>query len=66
MKTIKQDKMKTTTKYNHLFTEEKILRTCIKLNMRDLANAEIGSKEFHALAKLVANGRKKLKELSKS
>ena len=55
--------MKTTTKYNHLFTEENILRTCIKLNMRDLANAEIGSKEFHALAKLVANGRKKLKEL---
>ena len=57
--------MATTTKYNHLFTEENILKTCIKLNMRDLANADLGSKEFYKLARLVANGRKKLKELNK-
>ena len=57
--------MATTTKYNHLFTEENILKNCIKLNMRDLANADLGSKEFNKLAKLVANVSKKLKELTK-
>ena len=57
--------MKETTKYNHLFTEENILKTCIKLNMRDLVNTELGSKEFYRLSKQVSKGRKKLKELQK-
>lgn len=57
--------MKNLTKYNHLFTEENIIKTCIKLNMRDLANTEIGSKEFYRLSKQVALGRKKLKDLQK-
>jgi len=57
--------METTTKYNHLFTEENILKACVRILTRKLADAELGSKTCSELIKELARAKKDLKELQK-
>jgi len=57
--------MKTTTKYNHLFTEENILKAVVRILIKKLANSELGSSECSKLAKELARAKKDLTELQK-
>ena len=57
--------MSTTTNYEHLFTEENILKACVRILTRKLAGAELGSSECSKLIKELARAKKDLRELQK-
>tara|TARA_R100000541_G_scaffold15537_1_gene24897 strand:+ start:426 stop:620 length:195 start_codon:yes stop_codon:yes gene_type:complete len=64
MKTIKTNKMNSTN-YDHLFTKENILKACVRIITRELADAELGSSECSKLIKELSKAKKDLRELQK-
>lgn len=57
--------MSTKTNYENLFTEENILKAVVRILIKKLGDAELGSNECSKLIKELARAKKDLRELQK-